>query len=51
MNQIVAGLLLGYAVFIAGMLLGGLDEDDRLVAGALGPRVLGVFRRMRPDVR
>jgi O-antigen/teichoic acid export membrane protein len=48
---LVAGLLLGYAVFIAGMLLGGLDEDDRLVAGALGPRVLGVFRRMRPDVR
>jgi len=48
---IVAGLVLGYLVFTAGMLPGGLDEDDRLVAGAIGPRLLGMFRMKRLDAR
>lgn len=40
---IVAGLVLGYLIFIAGMLLGGLDEDDRLAAGAVAAKVRGMF--------
>jgi len=28
-----------------------LDEDDRLVAGAIGPRLLGMFRMKRLDAR
>jgi hypothetical protein len=40
---IVAGLVLGYLIFIAGMLLGGLDEDDRLAAGAVVAKVRGMF--------
>lgn len=41
---IVAALMLGYLVFTAATLLGGLDEDDRLVTGAVGSRVRGLFR-------
>jgi O-antigen/teichoic acid export membrane protein len=40
---IVAGVALGYLAFIALVLLIGLDEDDRLVAGAMGARVRGML--------
>jgi len=39
---IVAGLSLAYLAFIALVLRAGLDEDDRLVAGAIGSRVRGM---------
>ena len=41
---IVAALLLGYLVFTALSLFAGLDEDDRLVAGAVGSRLRGMLR-------
>jgi len=41
---ILAGLVLGYLAFTSLALLVGLDEDDRLVAGAIGSRVLGMLR-------
>jgi ABC-type transport system involved in cytochrome bd biosynthesis fused ATPase/permease subunit len=48
---IVAGLSLGYLAFILLALLAGLDEDDRLVAGAIRTRVWGMFRMMRLEAR
>ena len=48
---IVVGLSLGYLAFIALVLLVGLDEDDRLVAGAIGSRVRGMLRMMRLEAR
>jgi O-antigen/teichoic acid export membrane protein len=48
---IVVGLLLGYLAFIALVLLAGLDEDDRLVAGAIRSRVRGMFGMTRLEVR
>ncbi len=41
---IVAALLLGYLVFTALSLFAALDEDDRLVAGAVGSRLRGMVR-------
>jgi len=32
-------------------LVAGLDEDDRLVAGAIRARVWGMFRMMRLEAR
>jgi len=37
-------LLLGYLVFTALSLFAALDEDDRLVAGAVGSRLRGMVR-------
>jgi O-antigen/teichoic acid export membrane protein len=48
---IAAGLSLGYLAFILLALLAGLDEDDRLVAGAIRARVWGMFRMMRLEAR
>jgi O-antigen/teichoic acid export membrane protein len=48
---IMAGLALGYLVFTSLVLLVGLDEDDRLVAGAIGSRVRGMFRMTRLEAR
>jgi len=48
---IVAGLALGYLAFIALVLLVGLDEDDRLVAGAIGSRLRGMLGMMRLEAR
>jgi len=44
---IVVGLSLSYLAFIALVLLGGLDEDDRLVAGAIRSRVRGMLGMTR----
>lgn len=41
---IVAGLSLGYLAFVSLALLAGLDEDDRLVAGAMWSRLRGMLR-------
>jgi hypothetical protein len=48
---IVAGLLLGYLAFIVLVLLVGLDEDDRLLADAVGSRVRGMLQMMRLSAR
>jgi O-antigen/teichoic acid export membrane protein len=48
---IVAGLLLGYVAFIVPVLLVGLDEDDRLLADAVGSRVRGMLQMMRLSAR
>jgi O-antigen/teichoic acid export membrane protein len=48
---IVAGLLLGYIAFIVLALLAGLDEDDRLVAGAITSRVRAMLGMMRIEAR
>jgi O-antigen/teichoic acid export membrane protein len=48
---IVASLSLGYLAFILLALLAGLDEDDRLVAGAIGSRVRGMLGMMRLEAR
>lgn len=48
---IVAGLALGYLAFISLVLLAGLDEDDRLVAGAIGSRVRGMLGMTRLEAR
>jgi len=48
---IVVGLLLGYLAFISLVLLAGLDEDDRLVAGAIGSRIRGMLGMMRLEAR
>jgi O-antigen/teichoic acid export membrane protein len=48
---IVVGLSLGYLAFITLVLLVGLDEDDRLVAGAIASRVRGMLRMMRLEAR
>jgi O-antigen/teichoic acid export membrane protein len=48
---IVVGLLLGYLAFIALVLLVGLDEDDRLLADAVGSRVRGMLQMMRLSAR
>jgi O-antigen/teichoic acid export membrane protein len=48
---ILAGLLLGYLAFIILVLLVGLDEDDRLVADAMGSRVRGMLQMMRLRAR
>ena len=40
---IVVGLVLGYFAFTSLALLAGLNEDDRLVAGAIGSRVRGML--------
>ncbi len=48
---IMAGLALGYLAFISLVLLAGLDEDDRLVAGAIGSRVRGMLGMTRLEAR
>jgi len=48
---IVVGLLLGYLAFVALVLLAGLDEDDCLVAGAIGSRVRGMLGMTRLGAR
>jgi O-antigen/teichoic acid export membrane protein len=48
---ILAAALLGYLVFIALVLLIGLDGDDRLVAGAVGSKVGGMLGMTRPEGR
>ena len=48
---IVAGLLLGYIAFIVLALLAGLDEDDRLVEGAITSKVRGMLGMMRIEAR
>ena len=48
---IVAGLALGYLAFIALVWLVGLDEDDRLVAAAIGSRLRGMLGMMRLEAR
>jgi len=41
---IAAGLVLGYLIFIAGILLGGLDSDDKMIVAAIRGR-LGAMGR------
>jgi O-antigen/teichoic acid export membrane protein len=48
---IVVGLSLGYLAFTSLVLFVGLDEDDRLVARAIGSRVWGMFRMTRLEAR
>ena len=48
---VVLALWLAYLAFISLVLFVGLDEDDRLVAGAIGARVRGMFQMMRPESR
>lgn len=47
---IVAGIALGYFVFIAIALAFGLDTDDRLIASAVWSKVRGVFRGVEASV-
>ena len=42
--SIVVGLVLGYLAFISLALVAGLNEDDRLIAGAVGAKVRGMLR-------
>jgi O-antigen/teichoic acid export membrane protein len=48
---IVVSLSLGYLAFTSLVLLVGLDEDDRLVAGAIGSRLRGMLRTRRLEAR
>ena len=48
---IVAGLALGYLSFTSLVLLVGLDEDDRLVVGAIGSRLRGMLGMMGLQAR
>ncbi|MGC1373500.1 MAG: flippase [Candidatus Sulfotelmatobacter sp.] len=47
---IVAAVALSYLVFAGGMLLFGLDSNDRIVLGAVYSRVSGIFSRS-PEVQ